>query len=706
MRIQLTIFKKGLILVSLPLLSQLAFLGLFAEMQRSNAEVQGWFAHSKDVIVQTQVVRGTLMEVESSFRSLSGGEFPASAETFERAMRRLPDELASLKSIVGDNAEQEARAAALGEKASQLMACLAESKRLAGEGAQSQTALREKGRISQARMDDLRHQLAIFLQEEERLDGVRRQNLESSQRQLQQLLFGGAIVAILSTGLLAFAFSRGISRRLAVLTKNAQRLGAGKELLRPVAGSDEIARVDRSFHLMAQELATSGKALRAQTQILQSVLDNMADGVVVADEKGKFLFFNPAAKQILGVGLTDTRPDAWADCYGVHLPDKQTPCPTEQLPLVQAIRGKTVDGAELWVSHPNVPDGVWISQNARPLRGADGTVQGGVVVFHDVSQRKRAEEMMQRLNEELERRVAERTRELKEANRNLVQKNQENELFVYSVSHDLRSPLVNLEGFSEELSMVSQDLRELLADDNLPPSVRERGMGLLDGDMTESIRFIRSGVRRLSNIIDGLLQLSRAGRVVFQCQRVEVNAVVARVVESLHGTIAERKAIVTVAELPPVWGDAAAVEQIFANLIGNALNYLDPLRSGVIEIDSPDIPGEEGANGQPALRTFSVKDNGLGIPAAYQAKVFQAFQRLHPGATKGEGIGLSLVRRVVERLGGRIWFQSTEGVGSTFFVNLAGLPAHESPQSFRSNRAGTTEQEQVHDSAAVLDPVG
>jgi len=834
MRIQLTIFKKGLILVSIPLLTQLAFLGLFAEMQRSNAEVQGWFAHTKEVIAQTHVLRGTLMEVETGAHNLIGTSDPASAQMFERARQRLPDELASLKSLIGDNPEQEARAAALGEKASQLMDWWAETNRRVGEGPQNQTALRERGRTSQVRMDELRHQLSDFLQEEERLDEMRRRNLEHSQRQFQLLLSGGGVVALLSTGLLAFFFSRGIGQRLAILTKNAQRLGAGKALLPPVVGSDEIARVDHSFHLMAQELARSENALRAQSQILQSILDSMADGVVVADEKGKFLLFNPAAKQILGVGLTDTPPDAWADCYGIHLPDQKTPCPTEQLPLVQAIQGETVDAAELWVSHPAIPDGVWISLNARPLRGVDGKLQGGVVVFQDVSQRKRAEEALResekrfrllvesvqdyailmldpegritswnagaerikgyradeiigkhfscfypdevrergwpqrelqrasaegrfedegwrvrkdgsrfwanavmtaiqdesgglrgfakvtrdlterkkaeeairRFNEELEQRVVERTASLDQANRDLAQKNQENELFVYSVSHDLRSPLVNLEGFSEELSLVCQDLKGLLTDDSLSPCLRQRGMELLDGDMAESIRFIRTGVRRLSNIIDGLLQLSRAGRVVCHFQPVEVSTVVAGVVESMHLTVAERGATVRVAELPSVWADPVAVEQIFANLIGNALNYLDPLRPGIIEVGSAETSRDEGENEDPARRTFYVKDNGLGIPAAHQAKVFQAFQRLHPMAAKGEGIGLSLVRRLVERLGGRIWFQSTEGVGTTFFVNLAGLPVNGSPQPFRSNRTGTTEQEQFHDRAAVLDPVG
>jgi signal transduction histidine kinase len=175
---------------------------------------------------------------------------------------------------------------------------------------------------------------------------------------------------------------------------------------------------------------------------------------------------------------------------------------------------------------------------------------------------------------------------------------------------------------------------------------------------------------RLSGIIDALLRLSRAGRVEYQWQSVELNAVVARVVESLRGTIAQRGATINVADLPPVWGDPTAVEQIFANLIANALNYLDPRRPGVITVGSDNSATPDEPKGLLPLQTFFVKDNGLGISEAYRSKIFQAFQRLRPDMAKGEGIGLVLVRRMVERHGGRIWLESAEGKGSTFFVNL------------------------------------
>ncbi|MEX2119094.1 MAG: response regulator [Pirellulales bacterium] len=272
------------------------------------------------------------------------------------------------------------------------------------------------------------------------------------------------------------------------------------------------------------------------------------------------------------------------------------------------------------------------------------------------------------LNEELERRVVERTAQLAEANRNLEQKSRENEMFVYSVSHDLRSPLVNLQGFSKELAAVCQEIKGILAEDDLPPAAKERGLALLDRECAENIRFIQTAVSRLSSIIDALLRLSRAGRVEYQCQTVDVHGVVARIIDSMSATATERSARITLYDLPPAWGDPTAIEQVFANLIGNALNYLDPERPGVIEIGSDQavLESHEQAN----CETYYVRDNGLGIREEYQSKMFQAFKRLHPEVAKGEGMGLAIVRRVVERHSGKIWVESKVGIGSTFYVVL------------------------------------
>jgi PAS domain S-box-containing protein len=154
---------------------------------------------------------------------------------------------------------------------------------------------------------------------------------------------------------------------------------------------EEIRRLNQSLEQHAEELARSEGALREKTRILQSVLDCMGDGVVVADSSARFLVFNPAARRILGQGRIESAPEDWSRLYEVFLPDRLTPYPTQDLPLMRAIRGESVDLAELFIAYPSRDDGTWIRANGRPLRDEHGELTGGVVVFHDVTMRKKSE---------------------------------------------------------------------------------------------------------------------------------------------------------------------------------------------------------------------------------------------------------------------------------------------------------------------------
>jgi PAS domain S-box-containing protein len=400
-------------------------------------------------------------------------------------------------------------------------------------------------------------------------------------------------------------------------------------------------------------------------QSVGALVESLPDAILVVQQDGRIALLNRQAEEMFGYGREELLnqpveiliPERLREIHVRSRQEYSAQPRTRPMGSGLDLVGRRKDGTELPVE---------ISLS--PLR--TGTELLIIAAIRDITERKQAELAIRRLNEELEERVAERTAELAESNRQLVRKNEENETFVYSVSHDLRSPLVNLEGFSKELRLVSQDLREILSKHQLPAPVQERVVDLLDGAMAESIGYIETAVLRLSSIIDALLGLSRAGRVVFNMQWIDMNGLVARIVESLKVTIAEKRAVVTVKDLAPAWGDPTAVGQIFANLIGNALNYLDARRPGQIQMGT--LPDSDGQSGR--LRTYYVKDNGLGIPAAYAPKVFHAFQRLHPESAQGEGMGLAIVHRIVERHGGRVWVESEVGVGSTFFVALP-IPA-------------------------------
>jgi signal transduction histidine kinase len=308
---------------------------------------------------------------------------------------------------------------------------------------------------------------------------------------------------------------------------------------------------------------------------------------------------------------------------------------------------------------------------AAPLSGNDEIAELDAVLHQTGTRLREADNEQAALKTRLEARAY----ELASVNEELRQETQDNEMFIYSVSHDLRSPLVNLQGFSKELQVSFDELDSIVAQAALPDTQQRRMTQILEGDMRESLRYLRGAVTRAAAIIDALLRISRAGRLEYHWQRVSVGRVVNRVIDALQGVIAQRAAVVTVRELPPAWGDPAALEQIFSNLIGNALNFLDPARHGRIEIGAlgPE-PLDETDPHAVRMRTYYVRDNGLGIPAAYMSKVFRAFQRLHGDVASGEGIGLAVVRRTVERHGGRVWVESAEGAGSTFFVVLPEQP--------------------------------
>ncbi|ALJ13368.1 hypothetical protein LH19_10865 [Sphingopyxis macrogoltabida] len=263
---------------------------------------------------------------------------------------------------------------------------------------------------------------------------------------------------------------------------------------------------------------------------------------------------------------------------------------------------------------------------------------------------------LRRLNDGLEELVEARTGELKRANAEIQR-------FAYIVSHDLRSPLVNVMGFTAELETARQAITAYLAKGEADgwgapdPATRLA----IEEDLPESIGFIRTSTQKMDRLINAILNLSRQGRRTLAPERLDLTALVEGIVGSLQHRIDETGTDVAVGALPVVVNDRLAVEQILSNLIENALKYLQPGRAGVIGMSGGADLGRA---------WIAVTDNGRGIEPRDHERVFDLFRRSGQQDQPGEGIGLAHARALAYRLGGTIEIQSEPGVGSTFRLIL------------------------------------
>ena len=250
-----------------------------------------------------------------------------------------------------------------------------------------------------------------------------------------------------------------------------------------------------------------------------------------------------------------------------------------------------------------------------------------------------------------------------EANqRQLNLKNEELQSIVYISSHDLKTPLVNINGFSQLLMEHCDEIKKLLDKCEMDTPTAKSITSLLNEEIPTDLNYITSSSKRMKRLIAGLLQISRIGTTPIKTQKIDMNDLVAEIIDTVKYKTEDLSAKITCQGLPECIGDKHQVMQVFTNLIDNALKYLSPDRKGRIT-----VTGKTENN----KSIYSVEDNGLGIKPQYHEKVFEIYHRLNPRtSSEGDGLGLTIVRRILDRHKGRIWLESQPDKGSKFFVEI------------------------------------
>ena len=413
---------------------------------------------------------------------------------------------------------------------------------------------------------------------------------------------------------------------------DAARLAALTTMHAAIEARQRAEQANADLQREVSERQRVEEALRLSEERFRRLAENARDVIYrMSLPDGKYEYVSPAVQAVFGYSPEE--------CYASPLLIKQTLHPDWQVyyreQWTNLLEGKMPPTYEYQIIHKS-GQVRWLNQRNILVRDNAGTPIAIEGIVTDITERRRAEEEIRRLNQGLEQRVADRTAQLEAANKEL-------EAFAYSVSHDLRAPLRHIDGYLELL--------------------QHRATLPADEQSQHYLATIASSARRMGQLIDDLLSFSRMGRHDLARQAVELNSLVQDVIRDFEPETRDRTIQWRIADLPVVTGDRAMLRVVLVNLISNALKFTRSRSQADIEIGY-----EAGATTGPV---FFIRDNGVGFDMAYVDKLFGVFQRLHRvDEFEGTGIGLANVRRIISRHGGQTWAEGAVDHGATFYFSL------------------------------------
>lgn len=415
--------------------------------------------------------------------------------------------------------------------------------------------------------------------------------------------------------------------------RRAAQANASGYLVKPFKSPELRCTIEIALHKHAAEAR-----VKEHEQWLTTTLHSIAEAVIATDTSGYVHLFNPVAEQLTGWSQHEARHQSLADV--VSLVDEHSSMPLDNLLQRTMQSGTSLQTASGTTLVSRSGQRIAVEARVAPIVDAFGRVLGAVLVLRNVTEQRHQMQQINQLNEELERRVTQRTAQLETANLDL-------ESFSYSVAHDLRAPLRAINSFSR-----------LLADEHAA-QLSTAGLRYLNR--------VQAGAMRMGKLIDALLTLAGTGRREMHCIHFDLTALMQDLAAEVAAWYPGHQVHFCSGESSEmVYADPALVKVAMTNLLDNAWKFT--LRTANASVKF--------SRASDRTRTFLVRDNGAGFDPVYADKLFGTFERLHSEREfVGTGIGLAIVERVVRRHGGRIWAESAPGQGATFYFTLPD-PAH------------------------------